>query len=112
MLAAQLSHRHPSFGLTQDRKDLRLSLSACLHSKNPRSSCRENSTYAASYFQGGLPADFVVSQRNTCKVSSSVSQDLGAVAGVGQVSGVVLTIAEGDATANIFVTGWRQDSFL
>jgi len=41
--------------LPQDRDDLRLSVSACLHSKSPRSSCRENSTFAAPYFRGGLP---------------------------------------------------------
>ena len=41
--------------LTQDREDLRLSVSACLHSESPHASCRENSTYAAPYFQGGLP---------------------------------------------------------
>jgi RHS repeat-associated protein len=41
--------------LAQDRKDLRLSLSACLHSKSPRSSCLENSTFAASCFRGGIP---------------------------------------------------------
>jgi hypothetical protein len=29
------------------RIDLRLSVSACLHSNSPRSSCRENSTFAA-----------------------------------------------------------------
>jgi hypothetical protein len=27
----------------------------CLYSESPRSSCRENSTYAAPYFRGGLP---------------------------------------------------------
>ena len=53
VLAAQLCHRHAAFALTQDRKDLRLSVSACLHSKSPRSSCRENSTSAAPYFRGG-----------------------------------------------------------
>jgi hypothetical protein len=41
--------------LTQDRDDLRLSVSACLHAKSPHASCRENSTYAAPYFRGGLP---------------------------------------------------------
>ena len=55
MLTAQLGHRHTAFGLPQDRDDLRISVSAGLHSKSPRSSCRENSTYAAPYFQGGLP---------------------------------------------------------
>ena len=55
MRPAQLRHRHPAFGLTQDRKDLRFSVSACLHSESPRSSCRENSTSAAPYFRGGLP---------------------------------------------------------
>ena len=49
--------RYPytAFGLTQDRDDLRLSVSACLHLKSPRSSCRENSTYAAPYFRGDYP---------------------------------------------------------
>src|SRR6056297_4341407 len=55
MLTAKLGHRHPTFGLTQDLDDLRLSVSACLHSESPRSSCRENSTYAAPYFRGGVP---------------------------------------------------------
>ena len=55
MLAAQLGHRHTPFGLPQDRDDLSLCVSTCLHSKSPRSSCRENSTYADPYFQGGLP---------------------------------------------------------
>lgn len=41
--------------MPQDRDDLRFSVSACLHSKSPRSSCRENSTYPAPYFRGGLP---------------------------------------------------------
>ena len=52
MLAAQLGHRNTAFGLPQDRDDLDLSVSACLHSESPRSSCRENSTYAALYFRG------------------------------------------------------------
>jgi len=34
--------------------DLRLSVSACLHSESPRLSCRENSTYAAPYFRVGM----------------------------------------------------------
>ena len=59
MLAAQLGNRHTAFGLPQDRDDLRFSVSACLHSKSPRSSCRENSTYAAPYFRGGLPEEIV-----------------------------------------------------
>ncbi|WP_143267576.1 aldo/keto reductase, partial [Aquimixticola soesokkakensis] len=41
--------------LPQDRDNLRLSVFACLHSKSPRSSCRENSTFTAPYFRGGLP---------------------------------------------------------
>jgi len=41
--------------LTPDRKDLSLSVSVCLHSKSSRSICRENSTYAAPHFRGGLP---------------------------------------------------------
>ena len=66
---------------------------------------------------GDIGADFVVSQRNTYSfVSSSVAQDFGtalaAVKGVEQASGVVLTVAEVDETANIFVTGWPEDSFL
>ena len=55
MFTAQLGHRHPAFSLPQDRKDLRLRVSACLHSESPHASCRENSTYAASHFRGGLP---------------------------------------------------------
>jgi hypothetical protein len=55
MFAAKFGHRHTAFGLTQDRDNLSLCVSACLHSKSPRSSCRENSTYAAPYFRGGLP---------------------------------------------------------
>ncbi|WP_255509701.1 transposase, partial [Oceaniovalibus sp. ACAM 378] len=42
-------------GLAQDRKDLGFAISGHLHSKSPRSSCRENSTFAAPYFWGGLP---------------------------------------------------------
>ncbi len=66
---------------------------------------------------GDTGADFVVSQRNTYSlVSSSVGQDFGealsAVPGVEQVSGVVLTVAELDESANIFVTGWPKGSFL
>ena len=60
MLAAQLGHRHTALSLTQDRKDLRLSLSACLHSESPRSSCRENSTFAAPHFRGDYPYDRIV----------------------------------------------------
>ena len=52
MVTAQLGHWHAAFGLTQDRKDLRLCISACLHSESPRSSCRENSTSAAPTFGG------------------------------------------------------------
>jgi hypothetical protein len=37
--------------LTQDRDDLRLSASACLHTKSPHASCRENSTHPAPYFR-------------------------------------------------------------
>jgi hypothetical protein len=55
MLTAKLGHRHTAFGLPQDRDDLSLSVSACLHSKSPHASCRENSTHAAPYFRGGLP---------------------------------------------------------
>jgi hypothetical protein len=55
VLAAQIGHRHTALGRSQDRDDLRFSVSACLHSESPRSSCRENSTYAAPYFRGGLP---------------------------------------------------------
>jgi hypothetical protein len=55
MLAAQLGHRHATFGLTQDPDDLSLCVSACLHSNSPRSPCPENSTYTAPHFQGGLP---------------------------------------------------------
>ena len=50
----KIGHRHAAFSLTQDREELRLSVSACLHSKSPRSSCRENSTYADPYFQRGI----------------------------------------------------------
>ena len=63
VFAAQLGHRHAAFSLAQDRKDLRLCVSACLHSKSPRSYCRENSTYAPPYFQGGLPLRFVQQSR-------------------------------------------------
>jgi hypothetical protein len=52
MLVAQLGNRNTAFGMPQDRKDLRLSVSTCLHSKSPRSSCRENSTFEAPYFRG------------------------------------------------------------
>jgi hypothetical protein len=52
MLAAQTGHRHTTFGLSQDRDDLRLSIFTFLHSKSRHVSCRENSTYAAPYFRG------------------------------------------------------------
>ena len=55
MFPAKLSHRHATFSLPQDRDDLSLSVSACLHAKSPHASCRENSTYAPPYFRGGLP---------------------------------------------------------
>ena len=42
----------PAHRLRQDRDDLRRSVSACLPSKSARSSCRENSTYAAHHFRG------------------------------------------------------------
>ena len=66
---------------------------------------------------GDVGADFVVSQHNTYSlVSSSVSEELGAslaaVPGVAAAAGVVLTIAEADDTASIFVTGWPDGSFL
>lgn len=48
----QHRHRQTAFGLPQDRDDLRLSVSACLHSKFLRSSWRENSTYTALCFRG------------------------------------------------------------
>ena len=54
MHPAQLGHWHTAFSLTQDREDLRLSVSACLHSESPHPSCRENSTYADPYFRGGI----------------------------------------------------------
>jgi hypothetical protein len=55
MLTAQIGNRHTAFGLPQDRDDLSLNVSACLNSTSPRSSWRENSTYAAPYLLGGLP---------------------------------------------------------
>ncbi|QCO54799.1 DUF3387 domain-containing protein [Pseudorhodobacter turbinis] len=55
MFTAKLGHRHTTFGLAQDRKDLGFAISGHFHSKSPRSSCRENSTSAAPYFRGGLP---------------------------------------------------------
>ena len=47
VLAAQLCNRHAAFALRQDRNNLRLCVSACLHSESPRSSWRENSTSAS-----------------------------------------------------------------
>lgn len=61
MLAAQLGHRHAAFGLPQDREGLRLGVSACLHSKSSRFSCRENSTDAAPYFRGNYPCKAALS---------------------------------------------------
>jgi len=52
MLTAKPCHLHTAFGLVQDRKDLRLRVSAWLHSESPHASCRENSTFAARYFRG------------------------------------------------------------
>ena len=56
MLMAQLGQRHTAFGLPQDPDDLSLSVSACLYSESPHASCRENSTFAAPCFRGGLPS--------------------------------------------------------
>jgi hypothetical protein len=39
--------------------DMRFRVSACLHSESPRLSRRENSTYAAPYFRGGLPTQLL-----------------------------------------------------
>ena len=66
---------------------------------------------------GDVGGDYVVSQRDTYSlVSSSVSQEftttLGSVPGVEEAAGVVLSIAEVDEDANIFVTGWPDGSFL
>lgn len=72
-----------------------------------------------SYAQGvgDVGGDYVVSQRGTYSlVSSSISAELveklDAVPGVEEAAGIVLTIAEVDDEANIFVTGWPDDSFL
>jgi hypothetical protein len=54
MLTAKFSNGHATFSLTQDRKNLGFAISCHLHSKSPRLSCRENSTYAAPYFRGGI----------------------------------------------------------
>jgi hypothetical protein len=50
--AAFTERGHAAFSLSQDGDDLRLCVSACLHSKSPHASCRENSTFAAPYFRG------------------------------------------------------------
>ncbi|WP_291832705.1 ABC transporter permease [Limimaricola sp.] len=73
--------------------------------------------YSFDHGLGDIGADYVVSQRNTYSLtSSSVSEDIGpklaAVPGVAAVSGVVLSVTEVDNEANIFVTGWPDDSFL
>ncbi|GEO83303.1 MULTISPECIES: ABC transporter permease [Alphaproteobacteria] len=72
-----------------------------------------------SYAQGvgDVGGDYVVSQRGTYSlVSSSISEDvvgkLNAVAGVEEAAGIVLSIAEVEDEANIFVTGWPDRSFL
>jgi putative ABC transport system permease protein len=71
-------------------------------------------------FAGGIQesgADLVVSQRNSFSVDSgSVPEALGpalsAVDGVAAASGVLMSMATADATANIVVAGWPPGSFL
>ncbi len=72
-----------------------------------------------SYAQGvgDVGGDYVVSQRGTYSlVSSSISADLvdklDAIDGVEEAAGIILSIAEVDDEANIFVAGWPDDSFL
>jgi YD repeat-containing protein len=69
---AKLGHRHPAFSLTQDRKHLRLSVSACLHSESPHASGQENSTHPAPYFRGGVPSHSTFIGKNTCNRVTSV----------------------------------------
>ena len=47
MFATQLWHSHAALGLTKDRKDLWVAISARLHAKSPHAGCRENSTREA-----------------------------------------------------------------
>ncbi|MDO5757712.1 MAG: hypothetical protein Q4P24_09385, partial [Rhodobacterales bacterium] len=39
-----------------DRDNLRLCVSACLHSESPQASCRENSTSASPLLSGNYPS--------------------------------------------------------
>jgi len=55
--------------LAQDHKNLGFAISGQLHSKSPRSSCRENSTSAAPYFRGGLPPHFPAKQIDSANVT-------------------------------------------
>ncbi|WP_035521862.1 ABC transporter permease [Hoeflea sp. BAL378] len=66
---------------------------------------------------GDVGGDFVVAQRGTYSlVSSSISEELverlDAVPGVEEAAGIILSIAEVDDEANIFVAGWPDGSFL
>ena len=72
-------------------------------------------SFAAGFEESG--GDFVVSQRNSFSVDSSVVPEalgtkLSSVQGVESVSAVLLSTLTADDNANIVVAGWPPDSFL
>jgi putative ABC transport system permease protein len=72
-------------------------------------------SYAGGFEESG--GDFVVSQRNSFSVDSSVVPEtlapaLAAVDGVEAVSGVLMSMVTADDTANVVVAGWPPESFL
>jgi putative transposase len=65
MLTANSGHRHTTFGLAQDRKDLGFCVSACLY-KKIASCILPRKTYFRSPLlsgRGGLPLDHIVIER-------------------------------------------------
>lgn len=55
MFAAHLGNRHSTFGVPQDRDNLRFIVTTCLYYKYARLPCGENSTCAALCFRGDYP---------------------------------------------------------
>lgn len=72
-------------------------------------------SYAAGFEESG--GDLVVSQKNSFSidarvVSEKLASALAAIAGVEDVSGVLMSVVDADDAANIVVAGWPQGSFL
>ena len=95
MFAAQLSHRHTAFGLAQDRKDPGVAISGHLHSKSPRSSCRENSPSQPLAFGGDYhPQDLFAAAR------ADYARILNALYARGHYSAVITIRIDGREAAN------------